>query len=78
MEQFSLSSCVRGYHIYKAIWNPSIGDNFNCEREEGNSEDPYAVAVMYNDAMFPEWYQHTKQKMVWWLPRNYDAIGYKP
>lgn len=34
--------------MYRAVWNPSIGDNFSCEREEGNSEDPYAVAVMYN------------------------------
>lgn len=48
MEQSAFTSCVRGYHVYKTIWNPSVGDDFNCEREEGNTEDPYAVAVMYS------------------------------
>ena len=45
--EFQLTSCVRGYHVYKDVWNPSIGEEFHCKREEGNSEDPYAVAV-YN------------------------------
>ena len=51
MEQFQFTSCVSGYHIYKVMWNPSVGEDFNCAREEDNPEDPYAVGVMYNDGV---------------------------
>ena len=31
-----LSSAVCGYHVYKDIWKPSIGDKLACEREFDN------------------------------------------
>ena len=36
MEQFVLSSCIRGYHIYKDAWTSSIGEMLDCERETAN------------------------------------------
>jgi len=42
---FHLSSCVRGYHVYKDVWAASAGAVLQCEREARNSNDPYAVAV---------------------------------
>ena len=36
---------IREHHIYKAIWNPVIGEELNTEREIGNPHDPLAVAV---------------------------------
>jgi len=36
MEVLVLSSAVRGYHVYKDIWKPSIGDKLACEREFDN------------------------------------------
>ena len=45
MPLFHLSSCVRGYHVYKDVWTASAGAVLQCERESGNSQDPYAVAV---------------------------------
>ena len=45
MIMFTLSSCVRGYHVYRDAWNPSVGETVNCEREGRNVEDPYAVAL---------------------------------
>lgn len=43
---FSFESVIRGHHIYKSIWTPVIGETLHLEKEEGNAEDPYAVAVM--------------------------------
>ena len=43
---FEFSSCVRGYHVYKAIWTPFIGETLLCEPEFGNIEDPYAVKIV--------------------------------
>ena len=37
---------IRGYHIYKEIWEASYGETFDCMRETGNSFDPFAVAVV--------------------------------
>ena len=43
---FSVSSTVRGYHHYKAIWNAAIdGEVLSCEREVGNVHDTFAVTV---------------------------------
>jgi hypothetical protein len=46
MAELDLPSCVRGYHEYKSIWNPAIGQEFRCVRERGNQKDRYAVAVI--------------------------------
>ena len=46
MEHFSVKSCVRGYHVYKAIWIASVREELPCQRENGNLADPFAVAVV--------------------------------
>ena len=44
---FTVNSMIRGYHVYKDIWeSPTIGDEFICKREIGNPKDPLSVAVM--------------------------------
>ena len=48
---FSLDSCVRGYHVYKDIWNPAVGDELPCLRESDNAADRYAVAMKKDDAI---------------------------
>ena len=45
MERFCIDSCVRGYHVYSDIWSASVGEELPCEREDGNSADPFAVAI---------------------------------
>ena len=48
MNNFEVDSCVQGFHIYKETcnWTPSLGDECDCQREQGNPQDPYTVAVM--------------------------------
>ena len=44
---FTVNSMIRGYHIYKDIWeNPTIGEELCCQREVGNPKDPLTVAVI--------------------------------
>ena len=57
--EFETDSSVRGYHVYQDNWTPVIGERLNCEREEENSRDRYAVAICnamsssrYNDKIF--------------------------
>ena len=44
--EHEVACCVRGYHIYKDIWQGSIGDTLVCERQLSNLKDRYAVAVI--------------------------------
>ena len=45
MEEFERVCCVRGYHVYKEIWEAATGEILICERELHNGRDRYAVAV---------------------------------
>ena len=42
-------SCVRGYHVYKQIWQASIGEELECRRQISNVVDRYAVCTMKDD-----------------------------
>ena len=33
METFAFASAVRGYHVYKDVWKPSIGEKLVAKRE---------------------------------------------
>ena len=48
MERFSVEPCNRGYHVYKDIWEASIGEHLLYHRENGNCADPFAVGVVKN------------------------------
>lgn len=45
-ETVAISSCARGYHVYKDRWKPRIGEKLACVRESANIKDRYAVAVV--------------------------------
>ena len=44
-EEYEVDSCVRGYHVYKSIWDATVGERLTCVRDPGNQIDRYAVAV---------------------------------
>ena len=43
--EFETDSSVRGYHVCQDNWTPVVGERLNCEREEENLRDRYAVAI---------------------------------
>ena len=38
-------SCVRGYHVYKEIWETVVGERLISEREPEDQMDRNAVAI---------------------------------
>ena len=48
---FEIDSVVRGYHVYKNVWDTHIGTELPCIPESNNPEDCYAVAVMDGDVV---------------------------
>ena len=45
IDQFEVSSVIRGHHVYKHNWSPFNGEDLTCLWKEGNDKDRYAVAV---------------------------------
>ena len=45
-EEFAFPSAVRGFHVYRRVWVPRVGQRLSGEREDGNTEDRFTVAVV--------------------------------
>ena len=45
-DEYAYKACVRGYHVYRSIWTPFVGELLDCARDTGNRHDPYAVKVV--------------------------------
>ena len=45
LHDLTVDSVIRGYHVYRDIWVPIIGEILFCEQEPGNEEDRFAVAA---------------------------------
>ena len=64
IETFEFVSAVRGYHIYKDIWEPSVGEKLIAHREFGNQFDKFAIKVLNGE------------QTVGHLPREYLRIAW--
>ena len=42
-KKFTLDSAVQGYHVYKVVWKPTIGEKLQ------NEADKFAVKVVKNN-----------------------------
>ena len=41
-------SVIRGHHIYKSVWTPTLGEKLNCredDRKEAKQHDEYAIGT---------------------------------
>ncbi len=48
---FSVEAMVRGCHTYQSIWIGVVGEELPCQWETVNPRDPFAVAVLRDDAI---------------------------
>ena len=46
LEVAEFNSYIRGYHVYKDIWTPEIGEVLLLRREPHNIKDKSAVVIM--------------------------------
>ena len=60
-------TCVRGFHVYKDVWRPVIGEELRCQREEDNPRayQKYAMYIESNANLLINGYlPHTTDLMV--------------
>ena len=46
METVERACYVHGYHMYKDVWDASIGEYLKCQRELSNLKDRSTIAVL--------------------------------
>ena len=63
MESFRLYSAVRGYHVHRDVWEPSVGEKLVARREFDNRFEKFAVKVLNGE------------ETVGHLPREYSRIA---
>ena len=47
----TVTSYIRGFHAYKDVWDPFVGETLTLERELDNPRDVFSVAVKKNGAV---------------------------
>ena len=70
---FVLNSVVRGHHVYKCIWTPSVGEKLPLVTEVGNLHDKYAVCIK-KDGKIVGHVPRGISKTVWYFI-NHNGIG---
>ena len=46
--EVQFTSVIRGHHIYKSVWTPTLGEKLNCredDRKEAKQRDEYAIGT---------------------------------
>ena len=43
--EFSFTTAVKGFHVYRRVWLPHLGQRLSVESECGNAEDRFAITV---------------------------------
>ena len=51
MEKFGFESAVHGYHVYRDVWEPRIGEKLIAKQEFDNPMDKFAVKVTKSNKM---------------------------
>ena len=63
-EHLRVESAIRGYHVYKEVWDAAIGEELLCRSEPANPNDLYAVSVV----------RGTDNTTVGHVPRKISAV----
>ena len=61
MEKFTFDSAVRGYHVYKVVWKPTIGEKLQADQELVNEADKFAVKVVKNNEIVRNFLASTRE-----------------
>ena len=51
VDTYEVESMVRGYHIYRDVWEAAVGQTLQCQWEAGNPHDPYVVFVTQGETI---------------------------
>ena len=73
LHDLTVDSVIRGYHVYKDIWVPTIGEILFCEQEPGNKEDRFAVAILSHGNIVGH-VPRTILRIYWYFIQHQESI----
>lgn len=44
-QQFEIACASRGFHVYRELWKPKLGQKLQIDQEIGNIHDPFAISL---------------------------------
>ena len=63
-------SAVRGYHVYKVDWKPTIGEKLQVDQELGNEADKFPVKVVKNNEIVGNLPREYSQTLWYFIARG--------
>ena len=63
-EKFTFDLDVRGYHVYKIVWKPAVGEKLRADHELDN-EVKFAGKVVKNNEIVGH-FPHEYSRILWW------------
>ena len=51
METFEIENTIRGDHVYKVVWSPTVGETLPLVPESNNSHDEFAFSIERDDVI---------------------------
>jgi len=45
MSEVIIDIAIRGFHVYKSLWTPEIGEELSTVQKTANTHDRFAVAI---------------------------------
>ena len=75
--EHTLESCVRGFHVYKDVWTPTLHECLQTRQDLGNLQDQYAIAVCRGDAAGSRIVGHVPRefsRLFWYFLQNDGEI----
>ena len=49
---FEFDSVVRGHHVYKTVWTPTIDETLQVMQEDMNGHDEYVVVIIKEECWY--------------------------
>ena len=65
MAILEMETCVRGFHVYKAIWEAAVREEPEYRRERGNRVDCYAVAIVKDEGRVWQLFLSRWSEVLW-------------
>ena len=44
-QQVEIACAIRGFHVYRELWEPKLGQKIQIDQEIGNIHDPFAISL---------------------------------
>ena len=70
LEVLEVHSYIRGYHVYREVWTPTIGEDLLVKPEPTNEKDPNAVAVFKGDVIVGHVPRNFSPRLIQFLRRD--------